>query len=194
VAEVKRPPDSLRAFPPEGEVSSFGRPCGTDTLVVGLGNPILGDDGVGWRVAETIKARLVDPAVDVICLSLGGLALMEHLAGYRRAIIVDAMTTGAQPGSLHSLSAHEMDELSVQHTASVHDLSLSAALAMGRELGLALPEEIRIVGVEAKPEFTFGETLSAAVADSVHRAATAVEAWLHQPATAALSKTQHASG
>lgn len=152
------------------------------TLVVGLGNPILGDDGVGWRVAEAVKARLDDPAVDVICLSLGGLALMEHLAGYRRTIIVDAMTTGAEPGSLHNLSAEEMDELSIQHTASVHDLSLSAALALGRELGLALPDEIWIVGVEAKAEFDFGETLSPAVAEAIPLAAQAVTTWLLQPA------------
>lgn len=158
------------------------------TLVVGLGNPILGDDGVGWRVAEAVKARLDDPDVEVLCLSLGGLALMEHLAGYRRAIIVDAMTTGAEPGSLHNLSAQEMDELSIQHTACVHDLSLSAALAMGRELGLALPEEIRIVGVEAKAEFDFGETLSPAVAGAIPLAAQAVATWLLQPAASRLAR------
>jgi hydrogenase maturation protease len=137
------------------------------TLVVGLGNPILGDDGVGWRVAEAVKARLDDPDIEVLCLSLGGLALMEHLAGYRRVIIIDAMTTGAELGSLHNLSAQEMDELSVQHTASVHDLSLSAALAFGRKLGLDLPEDIRLIGVEAKPEFDFGEVFSEPVAQAV---------------------------
>jgi hydrogenase maturation protease len=148
------------------------------TLVVGLGNPILGDDGVGWRVAAAVKDRLDDPAVDVICLSLGGLALMEHLAGYRRAIIVDAMTTGAQPGSLHQLSAREMDELSVQHTASVHDMSLSAALSFGREMGLDLPQDIWLIGVEAQPEFDFGETLSAPVDQAVPAAVQAVLQWL----------------
>ncbi len=148
------------------------------TLVIGLGNPILGDDGVGWRVAEAVKARLNDPAVDVICLSLGGLALMEHLAGYRRAIIVDAMTTGAAPGSLHSLLAREMDELSVQHTASVHDLSMSAALAFGRKLGLDLPEDIRVIGVEAEPDFEFGEVLSAPVEQAIPAALEAVIGWL----------------
>lgn len=159
------------------------------TLVVGLGNPILGDDGVGWRVAEAVKARLDDHDVEVLCLSLGGLALMEHLAGYRRVIIVDAMTTGAAAGTLHQMSAREMDELSVQHTASVHDLSLSAALAFGRELGLDLPQDIRVVGVEAKPEFDFGETLSAGVLGAVHHATAAVEAWLYRSATTPRSTT-----
>jgi hydrogenase maturation protease len=148
------------------------------TLVVGLGNPILGDDGVGWRVAESVRANLNDPDVEVLCLSLGGLALMEHLAGYRRAIIVDAMTRGAPAGTLHRMTAKEMDELSVQHTASVHDLSLSAALALGRELGLDLPEEIQMLGVEARPEFEFGVTLSPAVAAAIPAAASAVAAWL----------------
>jgi hydrogenase maturation protease len=149
------------------------------TLVVGLGNPILGDDGVGWRVAEAVKARLDDPDVEVLCLSLGGLALMEHLSGYRRVIIIDAMTTGAAAGTLHQMSAREMDELSVQHTASVHDLSLSAALAFGRELGLDLPKDIRLVGVEAKPEFDFGETLSEPVEQAMPAAILAVMGWLN---------------
>jgi hydrogenase maturation protease len=144
------------------------------TLVVGLGNPILGDDGVGWRVAEDVRARLDHRDVDVLCLSLGGLALMENLAGYRRAVIVDAMTTGAAPGSLHRITARGLDELGVQHTASVHDLSLLAALAFGREMGLALPEDIRVVGVEARPEFDFGEALSEPVRNAVPLAVAAV--------------------
>jgi hydrogenase maturation protease len=161
-----------------------GEGAGATTLVVDLGNPILGDDGIGWRVADAIKAGLDDPDVEVLCLSLGGLALMEHLAGYRRVIIIDAMTTGAAAGTLHALSAREMDELSVQHTASVHDLSLAHALALGRELGLDLPEEIQMVGVEAAPEFEFGETLSPLVAAAIPGAMEAVRAWLQRPDTA----------
>jgi hydrogenase maturation protease len=151
------------------------------TLVVGLGNPILGDDGVGWRVAESVRANLNDPDVEVLCLSLGGLALMENLAGYRRVIIVDAMSSGAPTGTLHFLSLQELDELAAQHTACVHDLSLAAALALGRELGVNLPEEIRVVGVEAAAEFDFGEMLSADIAAAVPGAARAVAAWLREP-------------
>lgn len=144
------------------------------TLVIGLGNPILGDDGVGWRVAEKVREAVDDPEVDVLCLSLGGLALMEHLAGYRRAVIVDAMTTGAAPGSLHRFSARELDELGAQHTASVHDLSLRSALAFGRQMGLDLPEDIRVVGVEARPEFEFGDSLGEAVSRALPEAVAAV--------------------
>ena len=67
------------------------------TLIIGLGNPILGDDGAGWRVAQEVRSRLGglhSEQVDIECLSVGGLGLMEHMIGYRRAIIVDAITTG----------------------------------------------------------------------------------------------------
>ena len=148
------------------------------TLVVGLGNPILGDDGVGWRVAERVRERFDDPDVAVLCLSLGGLSLVEHLAGYRRAVIVDAMTTGASPGTLHRFDAVAAADPGAQHTASVHDLSLATALALGRELGLDLPGEIAVVGVEAAPEFEFGEELSEAVARALPDMERAVRDWL----------------
>ncbi|HNA29513.1 MAG TPA: hydrogenase maturation protease [Thiobacillaceae bacterium] len=148
------------------------------TLVVGLGNPILGDDGVGWRVAERVRASFDDPDVAVLCLSLGGLSLVEHLAGYRRAVIVDAMSTGALPGTLHRFDAVAAADPGAQHTASVHDLSLASALALGRELGLDLPGEVAVVGVEAAPEFEFGAALSEAVARALPEAERSVWAWL----------------
>lgn len=148
------------------------------TLVVGLGNPILGDDGVGWRVAETLRGQLDDPDVEVRCLSLGGLALMEHLTGYRRALVIDAIVAGAEPGSVNLLSAGTLTDRSSHHTASVHDMSLSAALELGTRLGLDLPEEIAIVGIEAAPGFEFGETLSEPVARAVPEATRIAEAWL----------------
>ncbi len=152
--------------------------AGPTTLVVGLGNPILGDDGVGWRVAESLRADLDDPDVEVLCLSLGGMALMEHLAGYRRCLIVDAVVSGAEIGAVQRMTAAEMADRSSHHTASVHDLSLTSALALGRQLGVYLPDEIQVIGIEAAPEFEFGETLSAAVARAIPEATRQIQAWL----------------
>jgi hydrogenase maturation protease len=163
------------------------------TLVVGLGNPILGDDGVGWRVAEALAARLDAAEVEVRCLSLGGLALMEHLAGYRRALVIDAVVAGAEPGSVNLLSAAELNSTELNstelnsteiadrashHTASVHDMSLSAALELGARLGIDLPGEIAVVGIEAAPDFEFGETLSPAVERAIPEATRIAEDWL----------------
>jgi len=65
------------------------------TLVIGLGNPILGDDGVGWKVAKELTT-LIDPdtSVEIDCASLGGLSLMERMLGYQRVIVIDSMETG----------------------------------------------------------------------------------------------------
>ena len=73
-------------------------------LVIGLGNPILGDDGVGWKVAEAVSNSLfprpsLPPKdggnnIEVDCASLGGLSLMERMIGYERVILIDSMETG----------------------------------------------------------------------------------------------------
>ncbi len=143
------------------------------TLVVGLGNPILGDDGVGWRVAEAV--RRLRPSLEVDCLALGGLSLMERLVGYDRAIIVDAMHTGhGRIGTVTTFPLSDLPDGSAGHTTAVHDLSLPTAVSLGRQMGAQLPEEITIVGIEAERVYDFSEELSTAVQDAIPAAVTAV--------------------
>ena len=146
------------------------------TLVVGLGNPILGDDGVGWSVADEIERWLPpDGVVAVERASLGGLSLMERLVGYRRAVIVDALHTGAAPvGTVTCLGIDALLDPGAGHTTSAHDVSLATALAIGRTAGAVLPDVIDVIGVETTPRFAFSETLSPDVAAAVPRAAATV--------------------
>lgn len=131
------------------------------TLVLGLGNPILGDDGVGWRVVETVRPRLQDNTIEVDCLAVGGLSLMERLIGYDRVILVDAMNTGSQPvGSVRVFSLSELPHPQAGHTSSAHDTSLQKALEVAQELGERLPDEIYVVAIEARQLHTFSEELS----------------------------------
>jgi hydrogenase maturation protease len=159
------------------------------TLVVGLGNPILGDDGVGWRVAEEVKRLIADgewqmangdapsaishlpSAIEVDCFALGGLSLMERLVGYDRAIIVDAVATGQPPGTVSRFRLDELPDFSTAHTSAAHDTSLQTALRVGRTLGAHLPGEVLIVGVEAQSVYDFSEILSPPVAEAVPVAA-----------------------
>ena len=148
-------------------------------LIVGLGNPILGDDGVGWRVAEAVGAML--PAEEVVCLALGGLSLMERLVGYRQAIIIDAIQTrGGTPGDVYTLPLDALPNLSAGHTTAIHDTSLQNALALGRRMGATLPTEINVVAIEAERVYDFSETLSPAVAAAIPEATAAVVALLTQ--------------
>jgi hydrogenase maturation protease len=139
------------------------------TLVVGLGNPILGDDGVGWRIADAVERTLgaVD-GVSVERAALGGLALMERLVGFDHAVIVDAAHCGRRPvGTVGCHSLEEWDDPAAGYTTSAHDTSLATALAAGRALGAALPERIDVVTVEIPAAFEFSESLSQDVAAAV---------------------------
>jgi len=145
-------------------------------LIVGLGNPILGDDGIGWHVAEAVKKALLvggaeNPAVEVACYSLGGLSLMERLIGFDQAILIDAVQTGSgKPGSLYDLTLNDLPDLSTGHLTAAHDTSLQTALKLGREMGASLPSEIIIVGIEAEKVYDFSETLSPEITASLPEA------------------------
>jgi len=135
------------------------------TLVVGLGNPILGDDGIGWKVAEEIGKQLPEnDHVDIECLSLGGIGLMEHLVGYDQAIIVDAFEMDAPVGSISVLKLSQLPNYSAFHITSTHDTSLQTAMQLGREMGAHLPEDVMIVGVATEHIHDFSEDLSPPVA------------------------------
>src|SRR3972149_6066923 len=117
-------------------MNSMGAPH--RTLVLGLGNPLLRDDSVGLRVVRALQPELDGfPGVELAEDYHGGLRLMERLVGFRRAIVIDAMVTGAAPGSLHLL---DVDGHATQRSASAHDVDLPTALAVGRQAGAELPE------------------------------------------------------
>ncbi len=148
------------------------------TLVIGLGNPILGDDGVGWRVAEEIARRTLNlPELEVDCVSLGGLSLMERLTGHERVILVDSMFTGKNPvGTISQFTLGDMPDLASGHSASAHDTSLQNALKVGRSMDIPLPsdENVFIVTIEAENVYEFSDTLSPPVAAAVEQAVGAV--------------------
>ena len=140
------------------------------TLIIGLGNPLISDDSVGLRVAEELKKRLAGrPGVEVSEDYWGGLRLMERLIGYDRAIIIDAIVTGAAPGQIHHLTT---ESISTQKSASAHDVNLPTALAFGRQAGVPLPadEDVRLVGIEAEDLINFNEACTPAVAAAIPRA------------------------
>ncbi|MFN2196896.1 MAG: hydrogenase maturation protease [Anaerolineales bacterium] len=137
-------------------------------LIVGLGNPILGDDGVGWEVAEQIRQQVQDPGVDIECLAVGGLRLMEFMIGYDQAIVIDSLTSWEYPvGRVTGFLLEDMPDLTAGHTTSAHDTSLQTALEMGRRMGFDLPEQVNVIGIEAHQVYDFSETLTEPVQAAV---------------------------
>jgi hydrogenase maturation protease len=164
------------------------------TLVIGLGNPILGDDGVGWKVAEAVSARLSScqrPAahVEVDCAALGGLSLMERMVGYDRAIVIDAIGTGQRPpGEVSHFDLDELYDPSAGHTTAVHDVSLMTAVRMGRSMGAVLPRRITVVAVESPYTYDFTEELTPPVQAAVPVAAQTVIDLLNDQSTAKVAR------
>lgn len=146
------------------------------TLVIGLGNPILTDDGAGIYAARAVAAVLPpDSGVEIIEVSVGGLALMEAMIGYERVILIDALYTSRdETGGVYVFNADLLD--ATLNTASAHDADLPTALRLGRSLGASLPddERIQIVGIGAHDILTFGETPSSPVMAAVPQAAAVV--------------------
>jgi hydrogenase maturation protease len=166
------------------------------TLIIGLGNPILGDDGVGWVVAQEVEKRLSLPPFSappssppnfaelrknggmkggkgdlaIKCLALAGISLMEHMIGYQRVILIDSLNTGQYAqGEVVTFSLDSLEDLLHGHSASAHDLSLKGALKLGRSMGADLPEDhdIQIVAIEAAHVYDFTEELTLEIAAAV---------------------------
>ena len=143
------------------------------TLVIGLGNPFLKDDGIGIHVAAVVAKKLPQDAhVDVVELSVGGLTLMEAMIGYELVIILDAIwSAGGAVGEVVEFTAG--DQRSTMNSVSAHDVDLATALQLGRQLGAALPgdESIQIIGVTAHEVLDFGDSPTPRVLAAVPQAA-----------------------
>lgn len=154
------------------------------TLVVGLGNPLLTDDGIGVKVAYEVARIVSTPSrddVEVIEASVGGLRLMELMIGYDRVLLVDAITTknGAKPGTIHRITYEDLRDICpTQHSASAHDTTLVNALEFGRTIGLELPSSISVIAIEADNLYEFGCDPTPAVAAAIPEAVAAVLAEL----------------
>jgi hydrogenase maturation protease len=151
------------------------------TLVLGMGNPILGDDGAGVRVAAAVLDGLpADAPIDVSEACVGGLSLMELMVGYEHVILIDVIRLNpCRPGTIRKMSIADLAKMgSTQHVASAHDANLPTALNAGRQMSLSLPSNITIFAIEAENVLEFGEELTPDVADAIPAAVRAVLAEL----------------
>jgi hydrogenase maturation protease len=139
------------------------------TLVLGLGNPLRGDDGAGLRVAEAIDARLRErplPGVRVVASTRAGLDVIDLLAGASRAVIVDCLVApDAHPGRIRRLTIDACPGSA--RLVGAHDLSLADAFALARATGVPMPTEVEVYGIEAVETLAIGEGLSPAVEGAV---------------------------
>lgn len=130
------------------------------TLVLGVGNLLLGDDGVGIHVAEQLARRNLPAKVSVVDAGTPGWGLPAWFEGQQKVIIVDAVRMGEAPGTWKRFTPETVRLFASGEVLSLHEPGLANGLALAEALG-ALPEEIVIYGVEpAQCEIAQGLSLA----------------------------------
>ena len=129
------------------------------TLVLGVGNPILSDDGVGIHAARLLKDEGI-PDVEVEELPAGGLELLDLVRGYDRVVIIDAIETkDGKPGDIYRLEEEDFEK--AVHGSSPHGINIATALALGRKLvPEQMPHEVHFIAVEARELVQVSEELT----------------------------------
>lgn len=126
-----------------------------ELLILGLGNPILTDDGVGLRVAGELAGLF--PEAHVVTTSLAGLNLLELLPDHDRICLIDACLTGeVQPGSWRRLE----DGFGALHLFTSHGMDFRELIVLGRSMGFNMSDAVYVYGIEIQPPVRFGEELS----------------------------------
>jgi len=118
------------------------------TVVLGLGNPLMADEGIGVYLVDRLAESAVGcPDVDFIDVGTGGLALLHHIEGRRRAIFLDCAYMGLAPGTIRRFRPDDVRSAKVLAHQSLHEADLLQILDMAGRLGQA-PDEVVIFGIE----------------------------------------------
>ena len=126
------------------------------TLILGLGNNILTDDGIGSRLVGDLAQMLSDPDVHYNTACSGGLEIIEYIKGYEQVVFIDAIRTReGRPGEVYYFIPSDFCETS--HLSNLHDISFLTALKLGDSLNLGLPTDLHIIAVEIIEDMEFSD-------------------------------------
>lgn len=150
--------------------------------VLGLGNPVVGDDRVGLAVAREVTRCLAAaplPGVEVLESSRGGLELLDLLSGFDRAILVDCIARDpACPGRIHWFGVRDICQTA--RFPGAHELGVGEVICLAERLGIPMPERVEIVGIEGVSTAVLSEEMSPEVENAVAVAAREILARLEQ--------------
>jgi hydrogenase maturation protease len=132
-------------------------------LLLGIGNTVLTDDGIGIHAVRLVRQRAENAGVSVKEAEVAGFALLDVLDGYDAVVVVDAVRLAdSMPGDVIVVDAETMPPS--LHLVAGHQVDLPTALALGRESGAHMPLRATVVGVQIEDDRTFGMEPTPAVA------------------------------
>jgi hydrogenase maturation protease len=119
-----------------------------NTLVLSLGNPLRGDDGIGTAVLTLLSAYpIIPPGVVLQDGGTPGLETVLLLEGYQKVIIIDAADMGLEPGEWRRFSSAKLAAQEANLTGTLHQAGLAEALELAEALNI-LPNEVIIFGAQ----------------------------------------------
>jgi hydrogenase maturation protease len=152
----------MRSRPSSGSGERLSSSMTPKGILVGLGNPIMSDDGIGLLVGRLVHERLEGYDLDLACGA--GLHVMDAILGYERAVIIDSMVTGRfAPGDVAKVEPGS--GLETRRAGHSHGVGFFEAIEVARTCGAALPREITVYGIEVEDPFSIGDGISSKVAD-----------------------------
>ena len=135
--------------------------------IIGVGSPF-GDDRLGWVAAEQLKTLPIylseKDKIDISILDRPGAALISHWEDADAVILIDAIRSGAAPGTLHILAADDIDENT--QLSSSHGFGVASTIALARTLD-ELPEHLYLYGIEIDP-MNLGEDVGLCAREAIH--------------------------
>jgi hydrogenase maturation protease len=143
-------------------------------LIIGIGNLILQDEGVGVHAVRALEGQSLPPHVEVIDGGTATIELLPVIKDAERIIVIDALKGGEEPGTIYRIRPDDL-LLAREQNLSLHQVGLLEVLGMVRQLG-ADPEVV-IIGVEPQ-EISWGMELTQVVAAQLPKVLEAVLAEL----------------
>jgi len=141
------------------------------TLILGIGNLILKDEGIGVHVVRTLEEKKLPPEVDLVDGGTATMDLLSIIYESERIIVIDALKAGSKPGTIYRCLPEDLMETS-DRPLSLHQLGLLDVLGMSRQLGGNAA--VVIIGVEPK-EISWGLELTEELKAAVPKVVKAVE-------------------
>jgi len=125
-------------------------------LVLGIGNDILSDDGIGPRIVRQLEKENFPSLIAFVTATVGGLEILEMITGYHEVIFIDAIKTrDGIPGTIYHLTPENFKE--TLHLTNLHDINFINAIKLGKTLEMEMPEKIRIIAIEIVEDMEFSE-------------------------------------
>ena len=107
-----------------------------DIIVLGLGNPLMADEGIGTVIAEKLEAYQEQyPDVEFMDAGTGGMQLLHYIAGRKKAVIVDCAFMGEQPGSIKRFTVDEVTTVKKLAHLSLHEVDILRVIELSKQLG-----------------------------------------------------------